>query len=136
MKSFVKVRVTKTILIILLSFLGGTSLFAQGLDLENTESRTGYSIGVNIGLNLASQGILGDDVDNAALMQGIRDAIDDSIQMSDEEIIAALEQYSVLMEQRAQEQLAGMAEEGESFLNDNAMQPGGVTTSRLAVSSA
>jgi FKBP-type peptidyl-prolyl cis-trans isomerase len=129
MKSFVKVRVTKTILIILLSFLGGTSLFAQGLDLENTESRTGYSIGVNIGLNLASQGILGDDVDNAALMQGVRDAIDDSIQMSDEEIIAALEQYSVLMEQRAQEQLAGMAEEGESFLNDNAMQPGVVTTS-------
>jgi FKBP-type peptidyl-prolyl cis-trans isomerase len=112
----------------LLSFLGSSSLFAQGLDLENTESRAGYSIGVNIGLNLASQGILGDDVNNAALMQGIRDAIDDSIQLSDEEIIAALEQYSLLMEQRAQEQLADMAIAGESFLNENAMQPGVVTT--------
>ncbi len=129
MKSFVKVKVTKTISIILLSFLGSTSLFAQSLDLENTESRAGYSIGVNIGLNLASQGILGDDVNNDALMQGIRDAIDNSIQLSDEEIVAALEQYSVLMEQRAQEQLAGMAKEGETFLNDNAMQPGVVTTS-------
>lgn len=129
MKSFVKVRVTKTISIILLSFLGSTSLFAQSLDLENTESRAGYSIGVNIGLNLATQGILGEDVNNAALMQGIRDAIDDSIQLSDEEIVAALEQYSMLMEQRAQEQLAGMAQEGEQFLNDNAMQAGVVTTS-------
>lgn len=129
MKSFIKVRVTKIFSIILLSFLASTSLFAQSLDLENTESRAGYSIGVNIGLNLASQGILGDDVDNAALMQGIRDAIDNSIQLSDEEIVAALEQYSLLMEQRAQEQLAGMAQAGEGFLNDNAMQSGVVTTS-------
>ena len=129
MKRYLKVRVTKTISIILLSFLGSTSLFAQSLDLENTESRAGYSIGVNIGLNLATQGILGEDVNNAALMQGIRDAIDDSIQLSDEEIVAALEQYSMLMEQRAQEQLAGMAQEGEQFLNDNAMQAGVVTTS-------
>lgn len=128
MKKFVQLRFTKAASIILLSFLGSSSLFAQGLDLENTESRAGYSIGVNIGLNLASQGILGDDVNNAALMQGIRDAIDDSIQLSDEEIIAALEQYSLLMEQRAQEQLADMAIAGESFLNENAMQPGVVTT--------
>lgn len=129
MKNFVQLRFTKAASIILLSVLGSSSLFAQGLDLENTESRAGYSIGVNIGLNLASQGILGDDVNNAALMQGIRDAIDDSIQLSDEEIIAALEQYSLLMEQRAQEQLADMAIAGESFLNENAMQPGVVTTS-------
>jgi FKBP-type peptidyl-prolyl cis-trans isomerase len=128
MKSYIKVRVTKLVTIILLSFLGSTSLFAQDIDLESTESRAGYSIGVNIGLNLASQGILGEDVDNAALMQGIRDAIDDSIQLTDEEIIAALEQYSALMEQRAQEQLAGMAMQGENFLNDNALQPGVVTT--------
>ncbi len=129
MKNFVQLRFTKAASIILLSILGSSSLFAQGLDLENTESRAGYSIGVNIGLNLASQGILGDDVNNAALMQGIRDAIEDSIQLSDEEIIAALEQYSLLMEQRAQEQLADMAIAGESFLNENAMQPGVVTTS-------
>ena len=129
MKHFVQLRFTKAASIILLSVLGSSSLLAQGLDLENTESRAGYSIGVNIGLNLASQGILGDDVNNAALMQGIRDAIDDSIQLSDEEIIAALEQYSLLMEQRAQEQLADMAIAGESFLNENAMQPGVVTTS-------
>ncbi len=128
MKSFVKVRVTKIFSIILLSLLASTSLFAQSLDLENTESRAGYSIGVNIGLNLASQGILGDDVDNAALMQGIRDAIDNTIQLSDDEIVAALEQYSLLMEQRAQEQLAGMAQAGEGFLIENAMQPGVVTT--------
>lgn len=128
MKRFIKVRVTKIISILVLTVFGSTSLFAQVLDLENTETRTGYSIGVNIGLNLASQGILGDDVDNAALIQGIRDAVEDTIQLSDEDIVAALEQYSLLMEQRAQEQLAGMAQEGEDFLNDNAMQAGVVTT--------
>ncbi len=115
MKSYVKVSVTKAVSIILLSILGSTSLLAQDINLENTESRTGYSIGVNIGLNLASQGILGGDVDNAALMQGIRDAIDDSIKLTDEEIIAALEQYGALMEKRAQEQLAGVAAAGEIF---------------------
>ncbi|MBN4076000.1 MAG: peptidylprolyl isomerase [SAR86 cluster bacterium] len=132
MKSLVKVRitekVTKIIPIFLLSFLGSTPLFAQELDLENTEVRAGYSIGVNIGLNLANQGILGDDVDNAALMQGIRDAVDDSIQLTEEEIGGALEQYSLLMEQRAREQLAGMAQAGEDFLNDNALESGVVTT--------
>jgi len=124
-----KVRSTKIISIFLLCFIGNTSLFAQELDLETTEVRAGYSIGVNIGLNLASQGILGSDVDNVALMQGIRDAINDSVQLDEEEIVAALEQYSLLMEQRAQEQLAGMAQAGNDFLTDNAMQPGIVTTS-------
>jgi len=127
MKSFMKVSITRIISISVLSLLGN-SLFAQELDLESTEVRAGYSIGVNIGLNLASQGILGSDIDNAALVQGIRDAIDDSILLSDEEIVAALEQYSLLMEQRAEEQLAGMAQAGQDFLNDNAMQPGVVTT--------
>ena len=129
MNSFVKVRVTKIISILVLSLLGSTSLFAQGLDLENTKIRTGYSIGVNIGLNLANQGILGENVDNAALMQGIRDAVEGFVLLSDEDIVAALEQYSLLMDQQAQEQLAKMAQEGEGFLNDNAMQPGVVTTS-------
>lgn len=127
MKSFMKVSITRIISISVLSLLGN-SLFAQELDLESTEVRAGYSIGVNIGLNLASQGILGSDIDNAALVQGIRDAIDDSILLSDEEIVAALEQYSLLMEQRAEEQLAGMAQAGQDFLNNNAMQPGVVTT--------
>ena len=127
MKSFMKVSITRIISVSVLSLLGN-SLFAQELDLESTEVRAGYSIGVNIGLNLASQGILGSDIDNAALVQGIRDAIDDSILLSDEEIVAALEQYSLLMEQRAEEQLAGMAQAGQDFLNDNAMQPGVVTT--------
>ncbi len=124
-----KVRSTKIISIFLLSFFGSTSLFAQELDLETTEVRTGYSIGVNIGLNLVSQGILGSDVDNVALMQGIRDAINDSVQIDDEEIVAALEQYSLLMDQRAQDQLAGMAQAGNDFLIDNSMLPGIVTTS-------
>ena len=91
MNSFMKVRSTKIISIFLLCFIGNTSLFAQELDLETTEVRAGYSIGVNIGLNLASQGILGSDVDNVALMQGIRDAINDSVQLDEEEIVAKKE---------------------------------------------
>ena len=117
MKSYVKVRVIKIILIFLLNSLGGALLFAQELDLENTEVRTGYSIGVNIGLNLASQGILGDDVDNVSLIQGIQDAVDGTLRLSEEEIVAALDQYSTLIEQRADEQLAEMVKSGEDFLN-------------------
>lgn len=128
MNIFKKVRNTAIISSFFISFLGASSLFAQDLDFGSTTVRAGYSIGVNIGLNLASQGILGDDIDNAGLIQGIRDALDDSIQLSDEEIVAALEQYSMLMEQRAQEGLAAMAQEGVDFLADNALKAGVVTT--------
>tara|TARA_R110000772_G_scaffold209960_6_gene320513 strand:- start:99 stop:809 length:711 start_codon:yes stop_codon:yes gene_type:complete len=128
MKIFKKVRNTAIISSFVISILGTSSLFAQDLDFDSTTVRAGYSIGVNIGLNLASQGILGDDIDNGGLIQGIRDALDDSIQLSDEEIVAALEQYSMLMEQRAQEGLAAMAQEGIDFLSNNALQPGVVTT--------
>jgi FKBP-type peptidyl-prolyl cis-trans isomerase len=128
MKSFVKVRTTAVLSCMFFGFLGSSSLFAQDLDLEATQVRAGYSIGVNIGLNLASQGILGPEVDSAALIQGIRDAIDDSIQLSDEEIIAALDAYSQRMQQMAAAEVEAMQQANIDFLMDNALQPGVMTT--------
>ncbi len=128
MNRLVKVRITTLLFAFVTTLLGNTSLFAQELDLESTDVRAGYSIGVNIGLNLASQGILGPEVDSAALIQGIRDAIDDSIQLSDEEIVAALEAYSQSMQDAASAELAAMQQSNADFLADNALEPGVVTT--------
>lgn len=129
MKSLVKVRITALVSCIFYGILGGSSLLAQDLDLEATDVRAGYSIGVNIGLNLASQGIIGPEVDSAALIQGIRDAIDDSIQLSDEEIIAALDAYSQRMQEMAVAEMEAMQQANTDFLADNALQPGVMTTS-------
>lgn len=129
MKSLVKVRITALVSCIFCGILGSSSLFAQDLDLEATDVRAGYSIGVNIGLNLASQGIIGPEVDTAALIQGIRDAIDDSIQLSDEEIIAALDAYSQRMQEMAAAEMEAMQQANIDFLADNALQPGVMTTS-------
>ncbi len=128
MKTNQKLKTILLVPIFLFSAFSGTIISAQELDLENTEVRTGYSIGVNIGLNLATQGIISDDIDNAALLRGFQDAINDQIMLGDEEIIAALEQYSMMMEQRAQDELEAMAQASIDFLDKNAMQPGVVTT--------
>ncbi|MAM70528.1 MAG: peptidylprolyl isomerase [Gammaproteobacteria bacterium] len=128
MNSFGKVRITALLSTFIFSFIGSSSLFAQALDLEQENVRAGYSIGVNIGLNLASQGILGEDVDDAALIQGIQDAIDDSIQLSDEEIVAALDAYSQQMQARANQELQAAEQASIDFLADNALEPGVMTT--------
>ncbi len=128
MNRLVKVRITTLLFALVSTFLGNSSLLAQELDLESTDVRAGYSIGVNIGLNLASQGILGPEIDSAALIQGIRDAIDDSIQLSDEEIVAALEAYSQRMQDAASAELVAMQQSNADFLADNALEPGVVTT--------
>ncbi len=128
MNKSVKVRITSLISALLISLLSSSPLFAQDLDMEDSDVRLGYSIGVNIGLNLATQGILDGDINDAALIQGMKDAIEDAIQLSDEEIVAALEQYSLLMEQKAQESLMQVAKASEDFLVNNAAQPGVITT--------
>jgi len=128
MNRLVKVRITTLLFALVSTFLGNSSLLAQELDLESTDVRAGYSIGVNIGLNLASQGILGPEIDSAALIQGIRDAIDNSIQLSDEEIVAALEAYSQRMQDAASAELVAMQQSNADFLADNALEPGVVTT--------
>jgi FKBP-type peptidyl-prolyl cis-trans isomerase len=128
MKRLVKVRITVLHFGLILTFLGNSLLFAQDLDLDSTDVRVGYSIGVNIGLNLANQGILGPEIDSAALIQGIRDVIDESIQLSDEEIVAALEAYSQRMQDAANAELAAMQQNNLDFLADNALEPGVITT--------
>jgi len=112
----------------LMSVVASSSLMAQELDLNEENVRIGYSIGVNIGFNLAGQGFLGDEVDAAAMLQGIRDALSDDLQLSDEEIMASLQNYSLQQQVREQRAMETNRQAGMDFLAENALAPGVVTT--------
>ncbi|HBQ00092.1 MAG TPA: hypothetical protein DD672_06390, partial [Gammaproteobacteria bacterium] len=63
-------------LLLAVSMLGTMlSVSAQSdIDLENADNQVGYSIGVNIGINLVQQGITA-DVEMDAFMAGFTDAL-------------------------------------------------------------
>ena len=102
-------------------------LVAQEIDLESSEARAGYSIGVNIGMNLDSQGIAS-NVDVQALLAGIRDGLSGDLKLTQEEVVMAIQELSSRLESQAQEAIAQQAEEGRRFLSENATREGVNTT--------
>ena len=70
------------------SMMLGTAVQAQ--DLTDQDSQISYSIGVNIGQGLMQQG-LAQDVDVEIFMQGLQDSLEDNVQLSQEQIMAALQ---------------------------------------------
>lgn len=106
-----------TSLILVISALIVAPVWAQTA-LDSTEQKTGYSIGANIGFNLASQGLTADlDVD--ALLAGLRDGINGSLQMTEEEIVAVLQAFSEAQQAKAQAAVEQVAQAGRDFLVEN-----------------
>ena len=105
------------------SFGLGTTVIAQDLDLQDEESRIAYSIGVNIGQNLVSQGLL-DDIDLDTFIAGMRDQINGTAQLSMDEIGAAIQVFQERMVARQNEAMAGARSKGEMFLSANASNDG------------
>lgn len=99
----------------------------QAIDLESDEGKAGYSIGVNIGMNLESQGIA-EYVDVNALLAGIADALEGDLQMNEQEIVTAIQEFSARLEDQAQEQTERQAQEGRAFLEENARRDEVTTT--------
>ncbi len=104
-----------------------TSLgFAQ--DLTTPQQKAGYAVGANIGGGLRSQG-LEQDLDVAALVQGLQDALAGvEPKLPPEELQSAIEQLSATVQARQQAALEAEAQAGKDFLAKNAAAAGVKTT--------
>lgn len=100
---------------------------ASAVDLDDEEQQISYSIGVNIGQNLEMQGLTR-DIDIDVFIEGLRDAIEDNVQLSEEQMMTALSSFQQrLMEE--QETLSDLSrQQGEDFLRENAERDGVETT--------
>ncbi len=94
-------------------------------NLESEESQIAYAIGMNVGMNLVSQGLL-EDLDPEIFLAGLTDSFDGDFSMTMDEMFAALEIFQQrqqeLMEQQmaeTQEQAAEALAAGQEFLSTN-----------------
>lgn len=98
------------------------NLLAQDLDLTSEEGKAGYSIGVNIGMNLVNQMPM-EDLNMASLIQGVSDALNGQLQMSEEEIMNAIQAFSLAQQEKVDAAQAEAAQAGVRFLEDNGQRP-------------
>lgn len=97
------------------------------VELKTPAQKASYGIGLNMGKSLAQEGM--DDLDSAAVAQGIEDAIGKKPQqLKDEELVEAF----AFLQKRAEERMVALnaesAKAGKKFLEDNAKREGVTTT--------
>ena len=110
---------------LLLSLAGGAA--AQGdIDLENEDNRIGYAMGANVGQSLSDQKIF-DNIELGSFIAGLLDAIAGTINLSDEELIAATQLYQQRAQERAAAALSDNLAASEEFLRQNADKEGVVS---------
>ncbi len=115
------------VLVSILGVLLSAQLFAQGAaSLDSEEDQIAYSIGVNIGQNLQSQGIL-DGVVMDTFVTGMLDAIEGNIRMSDEDMFAAIQLFQQRMVEQQQAALEASTAASIEFLAANSAREGVVT---------
>jgi FKBP-type peptidyl-prolyl cis-trans isomerase len=115
------------ILIGLLSIVLSARVFAQGnSNLESDDDKIAYSIGVNIGQNLQAQGIL-DGIEVDTFVAGMLDAVAGNVQMSDEDMFAAIQLFQQQMAEQQQAALAASTAASVDFLSANSAKEGVVT---------
>jgi len=105
-------------------FLGNVAL-AQ--DLESEQGKAGYSIGVNIGMNLVNQMPM-DDLDADSLVAGVRDALSGQLQMSEEEIMASIQAFSIAQQEKMSAEVEASSQAGVEFLLGNGQRAEVTTT--------
>ena len=106
------------------------TLAAEPLNLEDETARINYSLGYQIGGDFKRQGV---EMNGAAVVKGIEDALSGAEPlMTPEEMRTTLMDLKrkIVTEQtnRAVKQDLRITEEGKRFLEENAKQPGVVTT--------
>lgn len=99
-------------------------------DLPTFEARAGYAIGQDVGSSLAGAGV---QVDFDALVQGLRDALDEREPlMTPDEAMGAIQEFQMqaqeAMMRQQEESSSGNQAEGEAYLAENATRDGVVTT--------
>ena len=93
--------------LLLLAALGAmVSVSAQSeVDLEDSDNQVGYSLGVNIGMNLLQQGVTA-DVQVDAFIAGLSDALSDTVQMDEAAMTTAIQLFVQQQQEAAQSALA------------------------------
>ena len=109
------------------TLFGSAVLQAQEASLETLEERAGYTLGINVGNGLKSQGFA-DHISIDMLMMGIRDGLADDPQLSEDDMMAVIQEFTMQQQERQQAEQAVHAEEQKQFLVDNAVRDGVVTT--------
>lgn len=100
---------------------------AEEIDLTSQENQIGYSIGVNIGQNLAGQGLM-ESINLDAFLAGVRDVVTAEPRMTQEEMMTALttfQQQMVDAENAAAEESRAAS---EAFLAENGQRSEVTTT--------
>jgi FKBP-type peptidyl-prolyl cis-trans isomerase len=93
---------------------------------ESVAERISYSVGMNVGQNLARDGV---DLDVEHFLQGVRDALEGNEPLlSEQEIQAAGQQLQQQVAERRQAAGAEQRTKGEQFLAENAERPEVKTT--------
>ena len=113
---------------LLLAALGAMlAVSAQSVvDLEDSDNRVGYSLGVNIGMNLLQQGITaGVQID--AFIAGLSDALGETVQMDEAAMMTAIQSFVQQQQEAAQSALADNLAASEAFLAENSQQDGVIT---------
>ena len=106
-----------------LSALAAVPAQAQDSAFTTPEEKAGYSIGVNIGGNLVTQGLLA-DMDAEALLMGISDAMTGDLKMTEEEIYEALQAFTAMQQAKAEAAIAAENAANAEFLSNNAERDG------------
>tara|TARA_B110000444_G_scaffold47238_1_gene43073 strand:+ start:311 stop:1012 length:702 start_codon:yes stop_codon:yes gene_type:complete len=114
-------------LVTIFTALLSAQIFAQGdADLTSEDAKIAYSIGVNIGQNVQSQGIL-EGLVLDTFMVGMLDAINEDVKMSDEDMFASIQLFQQRMAEQQQAALIESTAASEEFLANNSLQPDVVT---------
>jgi FKBP-type peptidyl-prolyl cis-trans isomerase FklB len=124
MKKTLNVICTTTLLMAIAA--GCTATEEAAVKLDDAKQRISYSIGVVTGRSFVKQEI---DVDTAALMAGVRDAMSGQPpRLTDEQMDAELKALRESMMAKQEAKLKAMADknkaDGEAFLAKNAKEPG------------
>ena len=107
--------------------LAAPAALSQDIDLENQDDQIGYSIGVNIAQGLIQQGLT-EGLNTAAFMAGLEDALNEDVQLSQEQMMAALQTFQQQMMEEQQAEAEAARAESEAFLAENAERDEVMTT--------
>jgi FKBP-type peptidyl-prolyl cis-trans isomerase FklB len=118
----------KLIVVALVLSIFGSMVIAQKKGTPKTKKeKISYSIGVNIGINMKTQGM---DLDQGLLTQGIKDGLNSSkTAMSDKDMEATMTAFQQEMMGKMQAKAEKIKKEGEAFLAANKKKEGVVTLS-------
>ncbi len=95
-------------------------------DLTTEDNQIAYAIGVNIGKNIASQGLL-EGIDIDTFIVGMLDAVSGEVKLTDEQMMAAIQLFQQRMESAQTAALTGNLAASEAFLAENGEKEGVVT---------